>query len=137
MIKLHILKIGTGEVHALRSAAEYWGDFVTVTWVGNSSQIVEYFSHYPDHDLIIISGHGSVRQPDQEKERHRENIDGDVLAAHSGLAQELPDPAGLLGLLIESSSHDQEQVTLSPPTENHMLAPEGQVRAEAQKWTDN
>ena len=61
MIKLHILEIGTGEAHALRSAAEYWGAFVTMTWVGNSSQIVEYFSHRPEQDLIIISGHGDAR----------------------------------------------------------------------------
>jgi hypothetical protein len=61
MIKLHILAIGTGEAHALRSAAEYWGAFVTMTWVGNSSQIVEYFSHHPEKDLIIISGHGDER----------------------------------------------------------------------------
>ncbi len=58
MIKLHILEVGTGEAHALRYAAEYWGAFVTLTWVGNSGQIVEYFSHHPEHDLIIISGHG-------------------------------------------------------------------------------
>lgn len=61
MITLHIVEIGAGEAHALRSAAEYWGAFVTVTWVGNSGQIVEYFSQCPEHDLIIIAGHGDER----------------------------------------------------------------------------
>ncbi len=61
MITLHIVEIGAGEAHALRSAAEYWGAFVTVTWVGNSAQIVEYFSQCPENDLIIIAGHGDER----------------------------------------------------------------------------
>ena len=61
MTTLHIVAIGTGEAHALRAAAEYWRAFVTVTWVGNSGQIVEYFSKCPVHDLIIIAGHGDER----------------------------------------------------------------------------
>jgi hypothetical protein len=61
MTTLHIVAIGTGEAHALRAAAEYWRAFVTVTWVGNSGQIVEYFSKCPAHDLIIIAGHGDER----------------------------------------------------------------------------
>lgn len=61
MITLHIVEIGSGEAHALRSAAEYWGAFVTVTWVGNSGQIVDYFSQCPEHNLIIVAGHGDER----------------------------------------------------------------------------
>ena len=61
MTTLHIVAIGTGEAHALRAAAEYWRAFVTVTWVGNSGQMVEYFSKSPVHDLIIIAGHGDER----------------------------------------------------------------------------
>jgi hypothetical protein len=59
MLKMHIIAIETGsEPHAVRSAAEWWGVFVTMTWVGNSGQIVDYFAGQPDHDLIVISGHG-------------------------------------------------------------------------------
>jgi hypothetical protein len=59
MIRLHLLVIGTGlEAHALRSVAEYWGADVTVTWVGNSGQIVAYLSQSPPHDVIVLSGHG-------------------------------------------------------------------------------
>ena len=62
MIKLHILEIATGlEAHAVRYAAEHWGISVTVTWVGNSQQIVDCLSSYPDCDLILISGHGDER----------------------------------------------------------------------------
>ena len=62
MLKTHIIAIETGhEPHAIRSAAEWWGVFVTMTWVGNSGQIVDYFAGQPDHDLIIISGHGDER----------------------------------------------------------------------------
>ncbi len=60
MSQLHILEIGTGlEAHALRYAAEHWGADVTITWVGNSQQIVEYLSQSPTHDVVIISGHGN------------------------------------------------------------------------------
>lgn len=61
MITLHIVDIGSGEAHALRAVAEYWGAFVTVTWVGNSGQIVEYFSQCPVHNVIFIAGHGDER----------------------------------------------------------------------------
>lgn len=62
MLKTHIIAIETGnEPHAIRSVAEWWGVFVTVTWVGNSGQIVDYFTGQPDHDLIILSGHGDER----------------------------------------------------------------------------
>ncbi len=61
MIRLHHLVINTGlEAHALRSAAEYWGSNVTVTWVGNSSQVGEYLSQSPSHEVIVISGHGDT-----------------------------------------------------------------------------
>ena len=62
MVKVHILEIESGlEAHAIRYAAEYWGAFVTVTWVGNSAQVVEFLSNKPDHDVIVISGHGDER----------------------------------------------------------------------------
>ncbi|MEH2180232.1 hypothetical protein [Nostoc sp.] len=32
-----------------------------MTWVGNSAQIVDFLSSKPDHDVIIISGHGDER----------------------------------------------------------------------------
>ena len=61
-MNVHILEIETGlEAHAIRLAAEYWGADVTVTWVGNSRQIVDYFSTVPAHELLIISGHGDER----------------------------------------------------------------------------
>jgi len=56
---LHIIVTETGnEPHAIRSAAEWWQYDVTVTWVGNSQQIVNYLSSKPKHDLIIFSTHG-------------------------------------------------------------------------------
>ena len=62
MLKMHIIAVETGnEPQAVRAAAEQWGVFVTMTWVGNSGQIVDYFAGQPDHDLIIISGHGDER----------------------------------------------------------------------------
>lgn len=61
MKTIHILEIETGnEAHAIRACAEYWGCAVTVTWCGNASQIVDYLSSRPAHDLIIISGHGDT-----------------------------------------------------------------------------
>ncbi len=62
MRTLHILASGTGhEAHAIRLAAECWDVTVTATWIGNSQQIVDYFAACPQHDLIIISGHGDER----------------------------------------------------------------------------
>jgi len=61
MMKIHIIAIEAGnEPHALRSAAEAWGADVTITWVGNSDQIITYLSSKPPHDIIIISGHGDA-----------------------------------------------------------------------------
>jgi hypothetical protein len=61
-IAIHIIEIETGlEAHAVRYSAEYWGAFVTMTWVGNSAQIVDFLSSKPHHDIIIISGHGDER----------------------------------------------------------------------------
>ena len=72
MLKMHIIAIETGnEPQAIRAAAEWWGVFVTMTWVGNSGQIVDYFAGQPDHDLIIISGHGDelgLRLPELNNE---------------------------------------------------------------------
>jgi len=62
MVTIHIIEIEAGlEVHALRYGAEYWGAFVTVTWVANSSQIVNFFQSLPRQDIIIICGHGNDR----------------------------------------------------------------------------
>ena len=59
MKAIHILAIETGnEPHALRSVCESWGADVTVSWIGNSSQVVDFLSGSPSHDIIIISGHG-------------------------------------------------------------------------------
>lgn len=59
---VHIIAIETGnEPHAIRATAEVWGASVTVTWVGNSGQVVDYLSGRPDHDLIIFSAHGDER----------------------------------------------------------------------------
>ena len=49
------------EAYAIRGAAEAFGAAVTVTWVGNSDQIVEYFASGPTHDLIVIAAHGDER----------------------------------------------------------------------------
>ena len=97
-------------------------------------EILESARHGTSIEHLLDLAH----QPDQGKEQHRENINGDVIAAHASLAQELPDPAGLPGLPIaaqpiESSSHDPGHVTLSPSEENHLIEPEDQVQAEAQK----
>jgi hypothetical protein len=62
MTTLHILALETGgESYTIRLAAECWGMQVTLTGVGNSGQIVDYFKGRPDHDLILISGHGDER----------------------------------------------------------------------------
>ena len=59
MKRIHILAIEAGnEPHALRSACEHWGAQITVTWAGNSAEIIDYFSEVPADDLLIISGHG-------------------------------------------------------------------------------
>jgi hypothetical protein len=52
-IAIHIIDIAAGlEAHAVCYAAEYWGAFVTITWVGNSAQIVEFMSGKPKRDII-------------------------------------------------------------------------------------
>jgi hypothetical protein len=62
MKQIHILSIDSPlETQALRSVAEYWGATVSVTWVGNSQEIVDYLSRRPSHDLIVIAGHGDSR----------------------------------------------------------------------------
>jgi hypothetical protein len=62
MATLHIIAIDTGlEPHALRLASEAWGADVSVTWVGNSQQIVDYFATGFPHDIVVISGHGDER----------------------------------------------------------------------------
>lgn len=60
MLKIHIIEIETGlEAHAVRYAAEHWGASVSVTWVANSAQVVNFFAGCPEQEVIIISGHGN------------------------------------------------------------------------------
>lgn len=59
---IHIIEIECAlEAQALRAAAECWGAQVSVTWVANSAQIVEFLSGSPPHDLILICAHGDRR----------------------------------------------------------------------------
>ncbi len=59
---VHILSIGTGlQAHAIRTAAEHFGASVTVTWVGNSAQVVDCLSIRPSADVIVLSAHGDER----------------------------------------------------------------------------
>jgi hypothetical protein len=61
-ITIHILAADTGlQAHVVRAAAEHYGATVSVTWAGNSSQVVDYLSSRPVHDLIILSFHGDDR----------------------------------------------------------------------------
>ena len=61
-VTVHILAADTGlQPHVVRVAAEHYGASVSVTWVGNSSQVVNYLSSKPSHDLIILSFHGDDR----------------------------------------------------------------------------
>ena len=62
MKSIHILAIDSAlEAQALRAAAEYWGAAVTISWVGNAREVVNYFGSHPIHDLILIAGHGDER----------------------------------------------------------------------------
>jgi len=56
---IHILATDTGlQAHAVRAVAEHFGAQVTMTWAGNSAQIVEYLSACPAVDIIVLSTHG-------------------------------------------------------------------------------
>ncbi len=58
-VTIHILAADTGlQPRVVRVAAEHYGATVSATWVGNSSQVVEYLSSRPPHDVIILSFHG-------------------------------------------------------------------------------
>ncbi len=60
--RVHILAIDVAlQAQLIRAAAEHFGAFVTMTWVGNSAQIVGYLTDYPAAEVIIISGHGEER----------------------------------------------------------------------------
>ncbi len=60
--RIHILEIESAlEAQALRAAGECWGAQVSVTWVANSSQVVDFLSQQPPHDLILICAHGDER----------------------------------------------------------------------------
>lgn len=59
---VHILAADTGlQPHVVRAAAEHFGASVSVTWVGNSAQVVEYLSSRPPQDVIVLSFHGDER----------------------------------------------------------------------------
>ncbi len=49
------------EAQAMRSVAECFEALVSVTWTGNSAQIVDFLSQTPAHELILICGHGDER----------------------------------------------------------------------------
>lgn len=49
------------QAHVLRAAAEHYGAFVTVTWIGNSIQVVDFLSSRPTNEVIILSFHGDER----------------------------------------------------------------------------
>lgn len=62
MVSLHIIETESAlEAQALRATAEALGFVVSVTWVGNSGQIVDFLSQEPSHELIFICGHGDER----------------------------------------------------------------------------
>ena len=59
---VHILAADTGlQPHVIRAAAEHFGASVTVTWIGNSAQVVDYLSSCPPQDVIVLSFHGDER----------------------------------------------------------------------------
>lgn len=61
-MRVHILAADTGlQPHVVRAAAEHYGASVTVTWVGNSAQVVDFLSRHPSVDVIILSFHGDKR----------------------------------------------------------------------------
>ncbi len=61
-LTVHILAADTGlQPHVVRAAAEHFGASVTVTWVGNSGQVVNVLSSRPLHQVIVLSFHGDER----------------------------------------------------------------------------
>lgn len=59
---VHILAADTGlQPHVIRATAEHFGAAVSVTWIGNSAQVVEYLSSRPPQDVIVLSFHGDER----------------------------------------------------------------------------
>ena len=59
---VHILAADTGlQPHVIRAAAEHFGASVTLTWIGNSAQVVDYLSGRPPQDVIVLSFHGDER----------------------------------------------------------------------------
>lgn len=62
MPSIHILSVDSGQAtHGIRAAAEYWNAAVSVTWVGNSRQVVDVLGSEPQYDAIVIEGHGDER----------------------------------------------------------------------------
>jgi hypothetical protein len=58
-MKLHVIDSWSGhEAHAVRAAAECWGYAVTVTWLGTSRQLVDFFAARQRYDLLVVSLHG-------------------------------------------------------------------------------
>jgi hypothetical protein len=59
---VHIIAIETGlQPHVIRIAAEHWGAMATVTWVGNSAQVVDYLLGDATADVIVLAAHGDER----------------------------------------------------------------------------
>ena len=59
---VHILAADTGlQPHVVRAAAEHFGASVTVTWIGNSAQVVDCLSSHPRREVIVLSFHGDER----------------------------------------------------------------------------
>ena len=59
---VHILAADTGlQPHVVRAAAEHFGASVTVTWIGNSAQVVDCLSSRPRREVIVLSFHGDER----------------------------------------------------------------------------
>lgn len=62
MKQIHIIEIESAlEAQAIRATAECLGAPVSVTWVANSRQVVEFLSQTPSHELIILCCHGDKR----------------------------------------------------------------------------
>lgn len=116
-MKVHIIAIDTGnEPHALRAAAEAWGADVSVTWVGNSDQIVSLLSSRPTCDIMFISGHGdgnSILLPPlaasvQQRYRYTARITADQISDF----MKLP-PCHVVNLSCEGGSQNFASAFLS------------------------
>jgi len=116
MSRIHILEVDTGnEAHAIRAASEYWGAEVSVTWVGNSTQIVDYLSSKPSHEIIIISGHGNeagLLLPEIDNAIKQHPYDKRITASQFCDFVDL-DRSNLINLSCESGKEDMAKAFLS------------------------